>query len=143
MVDVKYSVKAVVGMIIGLLITVFGWFIIPAMSDIIEITQLKAIFWIGLIIYWTLAVVITPVLMIMGGQGEWKGAILGFIFFIGGYILSILLYYIIPPVLESMESWQSISTFVAIGWFTIYTIWTLALIVIPAYLTIKESVLRK
>ena len=53
MVDVKYSVKAVVGMIIGLLITVFGWFIIPAMSDIIEITQLKAIFWIGLIIYWT------------------------------------------------------------------------------------------
>lgn len=133
------SVVGIVGMIFALLITVFGWFMIPALSDILPIASLKAIFWIGIIIYWVLACIVTPILMITGAKGTWKGAILGLFSFIGGYVLSLVIYYTIGYILEAMESWAPNSTFLSIGWIVVYLIWVLGLIVVPAFLTIKDS----
>ena len=139
MAKLKLGIQAVLGLIIGLLVTVLGWYIVPALSDILPITSLKTIFWIGVISYWITAVIISPLLMIMGGKVNFKGSVLGLIAFIAGYILSLIIYYTAGYILEALDAVFPNSTFLSIGWFGVYVIWILGLIIAPLYLTIKDS----
>lgn len=142
MADLALKTKALIGMIIGLLITVFGWFMISALSDIIENSSLKAIFWIGIILYWASAVLLLPLMMILGGRGNFKGAVSGLVAFMGGYVMSLILYYTIGYVIEAMDAIWANSTFVAIGWFAVYTLWILGLIIVPVGLTLKDAIME-
>lgn len=140
MADLKLSVKAVLGLIFGLMITVLGWYLFPALADILPIASLKAIYWIGIILFWASAVIVTPLIMIMGGKGDYKGTMWGLIAFVSGYILSLVLYYTIGYLLEAMQSVYPNSTFAGIGWFAIYTIWILGLIIVPTGLALKDAI---
>jgi hypothetical protein len=137
--DMKNSVAGILGALIGMILTVFGWYLIPALSEMLPITSLKAIFWTGLLSYWILSVIITPMLMIMGGKGSFKGVIKGFGFFLIGYIVSLISYYVAPPIIEALDSIWSSSVFTSLGWLAIYLIWILSMLVIPSYLVIKHN----
>lgn len=143
MVDIKYGTKGVLGAIIGILITIFGWYLFGALADIMPITELKAIYWIGVLLYWVSAIIVLPLMMILSNKGDFKGAVYGLIAFITGFILSLIMYYVIPPILEAFESITPNSTFVGIGWFAVYTVWILSLIIVPSGITLKDTVLEK
>lgn len=143
MVDIKYGTKGVLGAIIGILITVFGWYLFSVLADIMPINTLKVMYWIGVLLYWVSAIIVLPLMMILSGKGDFKGATYGLIAFVAGYMLSLLLYYIIPPILEAFESIRPNSDFVAIGWFAVYTCWVLGLIIAPSALTLKDTLLKK
>ena len=139
MVDFKKGIIAIIGFVFGIMITVFGWYLVGALSDIIPVTSLKTIFWIGAILFWISAVVISPLLMILGGKPNFKGCIFGLVAFISGYVLSLIIYYTVGYLLEAMESIESSATFLTIGWFAVYTIWILGLIIAPLFLVVKDA----
>lgn len=141
MVDLKYSSKGVLGALIGILITVFGWYLFSALSSLMPITTLKVMFWIGVFLYWISAVFVIPLMMILGNEGDFKGAIKGIIVFVIGYIISLVLYYTIPPIVETMDSIWPNSTFTSIAWFAIYSLWVLCLIIMPTIITLKGTVM--
>ena len=68
MADVKFGVAGVLGLIIALLLTIFGWFMVQAGADIMPSPTLKTMYWVGFLLYWVLAVIATPMLMIMDGS---------------------------------------------------------------------------
>ena len=90
MADIKYSTKGVLGAIIGIVFTVFGWYLFPALADIMPITTLKVMYWIGVLLYWASAVIILPLMMILSGKGDFKGAIRGAIFFCRGIYVKLI-----------------------------------------------------
>ena len=118
----------------------FGWYIAPALSDMLPDATLKAIYWIGLLLYWASAVILVPILMIWGGKGDFKGCIQGLVVFFSGYVMSIILFYTIGYILEAMESIWTQSSFVAIGWGAIYLLSILGMIVLPVGLTVKDAI---
>lgn len=140
MADIKYGVKAIVGAILGILITVFGWYLFSAFADLMPTTELKVMYWIGVLLYWFSAVLILPMMMILSKKGDFKGAIYGLFAFIGGYMLSLLLYYVGAPILEALNSIFPNSTFNSILWFGIYTMWLLGLVIAPTALTLKDVI---
>lgn len=142
MVSIKYGTKGILGAIIGILITVFGWYLFPALADLMPITELKVIYWIGVLLYWICCIVILPLMMILSGEGDFKGAMLGLITFVSGYVLSLALYYIIPPILNALNSISPNNTFVGIGWFAVYTCWILGMVILPSGVTLKDTVLK-
>lgn len=54
----------VVYFIFGILLTIFGWFMIAGLNNMIDETLLKVIFWIGFTLIWVLAVIIAPMMKI-------------------------------------------------------------------------------
>ena len=58
MANLKLGVQGILFFVVGILITIFGWYLAPALADLLPITSLKTIYWIGIVIYWGLAVVL-------------------------------------------------------------------------------------
>lgn len=140
MAGLDLKIKGTVGMIFILLATVFGWFLFGALSDILPDGYLKSIYWIGIILFWVSSAVITPILMIWGGKGNFKGAGLGLGVFFAGYVMSIILYYTIGYVLEALNGIYPNSTFVGIGWFAIYFLSVIGMVIVPTGLALKDAV---
>ena len=63
MADVKYGAKGILGAILGILLTVFGFYIITAFSNLMPIDTMKVFFWIGAITVWVLNIIVTPMLI--------------------------------------------------------------------------------
>ena len=89
--------------------------------------------------YWGSAVVLTPILMITGGKGNFRGAIYGIGAFLVGYLLSLILYYTIGYTLNALEAIYPNSNFLAISWFGVYSLWVISLVVAPTFLTLKDA----
>ena len=142
MVDIKHKTKGILGTIIGIMLTVFGYYLFPAMADLMPITALKVIYWVGILMYWISCVVILPLIMILGEEGDFKGVVKGLIVFLSGMILSLGLYYTIPPILEALNGISPNNVFTGIGWFAVYTCWVLGMIVLPTGVTLKDTVLK-
>lgn len=56
--------------ILGLVITYLSYYTVDIFVGQMEITLMKIIFWIGLIVMWSLAMLITPVYLIIDGYKE-------------------------------------------------------------------------
>jgi hypothetical protein len=132
--------KAILGFMIGILLTIFGWYMIPVLSSLLPIASLKTIFWVGILLYWVLAVIVIPFVMVMGGNGDFKGAIIGLGTFLLAYFYSLLSYYIGGGILEALNAVFPSNVFVGLGWFVLYVTWVVSLIIVPSYLTIKDSI---
>ena len=51
--------------IFGMGVTLAGYFWIPILADMIDTPLLQGLFWVGFILYWTTAIVVTPAYQII------------------------------------------------------------------------------
>lgn len=73
MVDVKSIIKGVITFILGFFFVVISWYIVPILIDTMNETTnndttLRAIFYVGLVILYIIALVVAPAMMIMKGS---------------------------------------------------------------------------
>lgn len=139
MADLKGGVLGILLAVFGIVLTIVGWFWIPAIADILSLTLLKSIFYLGLLTIWILAVVVIPANLIMGGNGSILDVIKGVGFFFAGTFVSAISYWIIPPIVEVMSGIFSSDLLNGISWFILIMFWVLTMIVIPAYLITKST----
>lgn len=133
----KGSSIAVLGMIIGIALTVTGWFMISGVASVMPIALLTALFWIGFVLNWSLAVLVSPVMMITKGVGSWKNSIKGMMYFFGATIGAVLSYYIIPHIIEMLPLSDGIGS---ISWFLLILFWVAIMIIWPSYIITKEYI---
>lgn len=139
MADFKGGVVGVLLAIFGIVLTIVGWFWIPAIADALSIGLLKAIFYIGLLVCWILSFVVIPANLIMGGNGNVIDVAKGLGFFLAGTLCSAIAYWIIPPIVEVMNGIFSSDMLTGISWFILIMFWVLVMIVIPAYLITRST----
>jgi hypothetical protein len=125
----------VIGFLVGLLLTLVGWYMVVAISEAMPIALLSATYWIGFIINWTLAVIITPFMIITRGRGTFLDAGKGMTSFFVMAIFCMITYWTIPPILDSVTLVENMNSII---WIFLGTTWFVALVIIPAYLTTKN-----
>lgn len=57
-------IKGVIWFFFGLAYSVLSYYVVPALVDFLPTTTLQAIFWVGLILTWILAIIIAPAVII-------------------------------------------------------------------------------
>lgn len=70
MASILKIVGGVIWFILGLITTYVSYYIIPTFTDQMDLTLMKIIFWVGLIIMWCLAILIVPIYIIIDGYKE-------------------------------------------------------------------------
>lgn len=70
MASILKIVGGVIWFILGLITTYVSYYIIPTFTDQMDLTLMKIIFWVGLIIMWCLAMLIVPIYIIIDGYKE-------------------------------------------------------------------------
>lgn len=69
MADIGKVATGVVLMVFGLFFSVVSWYIVDILLDMASFsTTIQAIFWVGLIIMWILAIVVMPMKFITEGM---------------------------------------------------------------------------
>lgn len=140
MVNVKRSIEGVTGGVVLLFLTIYSYFMFEALSAIMVITAMKAIYWVGLISVWGLSVFLTPFLMITEGKGSWLNVGKGFVFFVGGSVISAIVYYVGGGIADVMNSFLVLAG--QITWLMIFAIWILLMVILPSYQVVKGSLVN-
>lgn len=68
MVDLALVGKGILYFFFGVLGSIVSYYIIPVFISYLPTNTLKAIFWVGLIIVWILAIIVNPVHCIIKGM---------------------------------------------------------------------------
>lgn len=133
------NVKAIVGFLFGLALTIFGWYMVDGIAGISPTAMITALFWIGLFVVWGVGVFLTPFMMITKGVGEWKNSVKGILYFFGGYVSSVFSYYFIPVIIDALPLTDSVDK---IGYFGLTMFWVIAILIIPIYHSTKSYIPR-
>lgn len=143
MADLKGGFIGVLLAVFGLVLTVFGWFWIPAIAGFMEITLLKGMFYIGFFLTWVLSFIVTPTIYIMGGNGDIRGVVKGILTFFVGTFCSIIAYWVVLPLNEVMYAIFTNDAINSIAWFIVILFWGITMIVLPAYFITKSYMPKK
>lgn len=136
----KGGIKGAIGLVMGLVATVLLWYWVSPLNDIIQIDIMRAFFWVGLLLTWILAVFVKPIQIFMGGKQSLSGSVKGIITFLVGFIISMVLYYVGPQLIEVMGGIFNSSTLNSLGWFLLIILWAILMVIAPAYTTIKDTI---
>lgn len=139
MANLKYGITGILLAVFGILLTIAGWFWIPAFDSFFEIDLMRGIFWIGLLTTWISAFVITPYTLIVGGKGDIAGVAKGCLAFLIGTITSIISYWVVFPVVDALETIFTSTYMSSIAWIMMMIIWILGMIVVPLYLILNGN----
>ena len=140
MANIKRSIEGIVGGLVLLILSIYSSFMITAFSNIMPIASLKAIFWSGFISIWVLGVIVTPIMMIIQGQGNWLAVGKSFVMFVGGSLISVMLYYIGGGIADIFSSFLLLAG--QITWLMLYAVWIFLMILLPSYTIIKPNIME-
>lgn len=144
MADLKGGTIGILLAVFGIILTIYGWFWIPNIADMLPIGLLKGFFWFGLVCTWLLAFVVTPYMYIIGGNGSLVGVIKGCLTFFAGTFGAVVSYYVIPAIIDVGEEIFSANTDLKpIGWMMMMVLWTIIMIILPAYFITKDMEMKR
>jgi len=135
----KDAFMGVLTAIMGIALTVVGWFWIDGINTLIELPLLKGIFWVGTIGIWVTSVVIAPYMMISGSNITIWNVGKGIFLWLAGTFGSMISYYVVPPILSVIDSMTGVdagtqsSMISGIAWFILILFWITVIIILPLY----------
>lgn len=129
---------------LGVLFLFFGNFMIEGFSGIlpddgtITASVLTILFWVGVVALICVCLIVTPILLVMGDDVNFVDMAKGIMIFAGGSAVCGISYYLVIPMIESLNEFMNIGNVEGLMWIFIGLLWFLIMIVAPNYIILRE-----